>query len=144
MNKATAHGLRVIFVAAAAALVACSGEDDEAFTDCAIGELTGTWRTRYTETDGTCGPISDETTVFDPNSEPSPGCTVTANNISADKCRAEFAFTCPTTDNQGTQSWTQVIDQTGSGTLEGTATVQLNHPSIVGCRSTYDLTISRL
>lgn len=51
--------MRAILILAISVLAACSSADD-VFTDCHIGELTGTWRTHYSETDGDCGPISDE------------------------------------------------------------------------------------
>lgn len=125
------------------AIAACGAEDDK-FTDCHIGELTGTWRTHYTETDGNCGPISDETGIFDPNAPLPAGCTSQGSSVSANKCRGDIAVTCPTTDNNGTQAWVIVVTQTGPGSLKGTGTVQLNHATLGNCRSTYSMTLTKL
>lgn len=123
----------------------CSADDDK-FTDCHLGDGTvvGTWRTHYQETDGTCGPIPDETNIFDPNAAPQPGCTQSQAQVSADKCRVDLAWSCPTTDGNGTQSWVVVLTQTGPGTLKGTGTVQANHTSLGTCRSTYAMTLTKI
>jgi hypothetical protein len=130
--------------AAALVAVACGGDDDESFRDCGLGQLRGTWRIRYTETDGNCGPISDETAVFDPDAPLPAGCTRQAQSVSADKCRMDLAWTCPTTDGAGKQAWVMVMLQRSHTRLEGTATVQLDHPSLGSCRSTYSLAITKL
>lgn len=130
----------------AAAMLACGSSDgsgEEPYT-CAIGELVGTWRWHYDETDGTCGQIPDETGIFDPNAEPAPGCTIASSSVSDDKCRSDTAFTCPTTDNLGDQSWVMVVHHSGAGLLTGTATVQINHSTLGTCRSTYDVTVTEL
>lgn len=134
-----------LFVLTALNVSAC-GSDDDKFTDCHFGDgsLGGTWRTHYVETDGNCGPISDETSVLDTNTPPQPGCTQTTNTISSDKCRADLAWSCPTTDGNGTQSWVVVLTQTGPETIKGTGTVQLNHPTAGTCRSTYAMTLTKL
>lgn len=125
-------------LALAVLLAACGGEED--FTECSIGQLTGTWRLHYREVNGNCGAIADETIMM---SAAEPTGTLTGAQISPDRCRMDIAFTAPTTDGQGTQTWTMVFHQTGPGQLEGTGTVQLNH-YMGTCRSTYDLTMSRL
>jgi hypothetical protein len=120
-------------------LVACGSDS---FT-CTIGELAGgTWRLAYVETNGTCGPIPDETYN---TSTPGGGqdCSIAARTISADKCHLETAFTCLTTDGAGIYSWTIVLDQTAPDRLEGTGTVQLQHPAGT-CRGTYDLNMRKL
>jgi hypothetical protein len=124
--------------------VACGGGDneDEDFT-CALGELAGTWRLHYVETDGTCGPIEDQSGIFNPG-EPAPGCTLDSRIISADKCRLDTAFTCPLADGLAFQGWTIVLTQVASGRLSGTGTAELNHPSAGSCRSTYDIMVTRL
>ncbi len=113
------------------------------FTDCKLGQLTGTWRLSYSQTNGNCGPIADETV----NTSAPPGggasCTIAARSISADKCHFEADFTCPTTDNAGTQHWVIVMDQVASNLIDGTGTVQLQHP-LGTCRSTYDLSMRQL
>lgn len=133
-----------MFVALAVAVIGCSSAEsdkDSSFT-CAMGSLTGTWRTHYTETNGDCGPIPDETNVFNPGKF-DPACTVRTNKFSADKCRWDADWSCPTTDKQGTQAWVMVTRQTGSDKLESSATVTLSHPTGV-CRSTYTMSTTRL
>jgi hypothetical protein len=126
-------------------LAGCGGDDNPApFSDCHIGELSGTWRTHYAETNGNCGAIADETGIFNPNAPPPAGVTIDAKQISSDKCRGDLAFTIATTDGQGSQSWVMVIHQTSATELQGTATLQLNHPTLGNCRSTYDVTVTQL
>ena len=134
-----------IAILLAVALAACGGSDSGEGSDftCAIGELTGAWRLSYVELDGSCGPIPDETFIAPPGGAGDPACVVDYNSISADKCQLETDVTCPTLDNLGTQTWVWSIRQTGSGLLEGSATLQLNHTSGI-CRGTYDMTMSQL
>ena len=120
----------------------CKRDD---FSDCNLGSITGTWRTHYDETNGNCGAIPDETNISTSTTMPSDSaCTVTTNVLSDDKCHLDRQFECPTTDGLGTQSWTSAITQTAAGRIEGSATVQLQHPSIGTCRSTYNVTITQL
>jgi hypothetical protein len=137
-----------VFALVAAAAAGCSGAD-EPFRACSMGSLTGTWRISYRETNGDCGPIPDETVNIAAASSGSTsssggGCRTLAYGISADKCRVEQSFTCPSNDNRGTQSWTIVIQQTGPTSVSGTATVQLTHSTLGACRSTYAMTWTRL
>jgi hypothetical protein len=123
----------------------CASDDGNSeFNDCAMGDLTGTWRAHYDEVNGNCGPIADETALFDPDADPGPGCIVNNSIISDDKCRADMDFSCPTTDDRGTQDWVMVMRHVGPGRLSGTATVQVNHPAVGTCRSTYNVTITQL
>jgi hypothetical protein len=130
-----------LFVFIAACGCSSAGDQEDSFT-CTIGSLTGTWRTHYEETNGNCGPIPDETNVFKPG-PPDPACTVRTDKVSADRCRYDSDWTCPTTDKNGTQQWTVVMRQTAAGRLEGTGTVQLNHATGT-CRSTYNMTVTKL
>jgi hypothetical protein len=134
----------LIMAVASVITAGCGAADDEPFTDCAIGELTGTWRIHYDETDGNCGPMPDETGIFDPSSEMPAECSVQAKAISADKCRADLSWTCPTTDGKGTQKWVMVVRQRAATKLTGTATVQLDHSSLGSCRSSYAVTATQL
>jgi hypothetical protein len=120
---------------------ACGSSDDDNFT-CVLGELTGTWRVHYDETNGSCGPLEDETGIF--GLEVPPGCDVQSRSISDDKCGADMAWACPTTDDLGTQQWVMVVEHTKQDRLSGTGTMQLVHPSLGTCRSTYAITITRL
>jgi hypothetical protein len=132
-------------LACSALTAACGASDEEdSFTDCALGELTGTWRFRYAETDGNCGPLPDETAVFDPSAPLPAGCTRHSTAVAANKCRMDLAWECPTTDRAGTQAWVLVVHQKSHTKLEGTATVQVVHPTLGTCRSTYALTITKL
>jgi len=122
-----------------AGAIGCDGGD--AFEDCAIDALTGAWRLSYTETDGTCGPIQDETFILGGTGDGA--CTEHANTISDDRCEQTLDFTCPTTDGAGTQRWVMVLEQVGEEHIAGTGTVQLDHPEGT-CRSTYDLDLQAL
>jgi len=126
-------------------VAACSSESSTTFTDCKIGELTGTWRVTYTETDGTCGPLPSETASFNPGKQDpaAANCTFRTNTISADKCRADQDWTCPTTSGRGTSRWTGVTTHSTTNTLSSTLTLQLTDPSIT-CRSTYTVIWTRL
>ena len=73
----------VLLIVVSLGAVACGGDP---FT-CAIGSLTGTWRTHYVQTDGTCGAIPDETTIL--GGSGSGGATYTQQQISADHCRED-------------------------------------------------------
>jgi hypothetical protein len=121
----------------ALAVIGCGG--DEPFT-CALGNLTGTWRVHYVETDGNCGPVPDATVMMDSES----GCTVESQQVSADKCRKDSTVTCPTTDGLGTTTNVTVLTQVAADRIEGTTTVQLDHWTLGSCRSTYDVTVTRL
>lgn len=125
---------------------ACGSSDDEPPLVCHLGELTGTWRTTYEERDGTCGPLPAETVSLSP-SDPgggTGGCKYATDAISADKCRYDFDYTCPTTDGKGTQRWTGVTRQVEEGKLTGDTSVQLVHPELGTCRSTYTVTLAKL
>jgi hypothetical protein len=130
--------MKLILAATVAVLASCGGEDFE----CAIGELTGTWRFSYDEQNGNCGPIADETAVFDPGAPT--GCDENYSEVSADSCRLDLDFECPLADGQGSQQWVMVVEQTADDRLDGTATVQVSHPTIGTCRSTYDIVAQRL
>jgi hypothetical protein len=137
-----------VFALVAPAVVGCSGAD-EPFRDCNMDSLSGTWRVSYRQTNGDCGPISDETVNISAASSGSSsssggGCRTLAYGISPNKCRVEQSFTCPTNDNRGTQSWTMVSQQTSPTSVSGTATVQLTHSTLGSCRSTYAMTWTRL
>src|SRR5688572_29357667 len=93
-----------LVLAGAILFAACGGSTEDGFNNCALGELTGSWHFQYTEIDGTCGQIGDDTGVPDPEGSVLPTeCTYSANDISADQCRWDLSWTCPTGDNAGTQ-----------------------------------------
>jgi hypothetical protein len=117
--------------------------NDENF-DCAVGKLSDTWSFHYDETSGTCGPISDETGVFEPGTPSAPGCKIASQMVASDKCKVDTTFTCPTADGQAVQNWTLTLNQVGEDRLTGTGTVQVNHPTLGNCRSTYSITVTRL
>ena len=121
---------------AACVLVACSSTEGSETFACSLGSLEGTWRIHYEETDGNCGEIADETVVQGATDPGADSCTYAASTVSADKCRWDTDFTCPTTDQRGTQRWTGVMTQTGEEELSGSMTVQLKHP-MGTCRGTY-------
>lgn len=127
-------------------LVGCSSSGAEPFYGpCTIGELTGTWRVHYTETDGTCGKLADETMVMSAASKTpqTSQCTYAASQVSQDKCRIDMDFTCPLTGIPGTQHWAGLYKQTGDGLLQGTFTAQASSPTAGTCRSTYSITMQR-
>jgi hypothetical protein len=128
-------------IAVSAACVVDGAEEKDELT-CALGELTGTWRIQYQEVNGDCGAIPDETSVFDPGT--GSGCTRDTRTISADKCRLDTSFSCPTADRLGTSAWGLVVRQTSETRLDGTGTVQVSHSTLGTCRSTYTITVTRL
>ncbi len=121
----------------AATLVACSSEADT-FTDCKLGQLTGTWHVSYTERDGNCGRIADETVTLSPATaaEAQSKCTYATNTVSSDRCRADQDFTCPLTGAQGSQRWVGTLRHVTERSLSGRYTVQVTGD--VTCRSTYE------
>lgn len=131
--------MRHALAAASLLLVACSS-DDEPFKDCALGELTGTWRVTYDETNGSCGRLSDETVVLKPG-EASSACKYDSQAISADKCRIDLDFTCPLAP-QGSQRWIGALRHVAADRIEGSMTLQGTDGRLV-CRSTYDVTWTR-
>lgn len=113
---------------------------------CALGELTGVWRVTYKEESGDCGPIPDGTVNFSSsNNGASNGCVYAAQEISQDKCRFEFDFTCPLPDDQGKGQlrWVGVTRHTAAGELVGDLTITDDHPTL-GCVSTYTVRYRRL
>ncbi len=135
----------VTLIIAIVGLAGCSSSNhgDENFT-CAFGELSGTWRVHYEETNGNCGAIADETVVLGTAPDPAAAsCTRAADVISQDKCRADEDFTCPTADSRGTQHWIGTLHHTASDRVSGSLTVQVNHPAFGLCRSTYDVIWTR-
>lgn len=129
-------------------VVACSSSssDAEPFTDCAIGELTGTWRVHYTRQDGDCPPkIPDETVVIDSpaNKQAASKCTFHANNVAADKCSMEQDFTCPAANGPGSLRWTGKTTQTSAGSMRGTMSLTIMIPEGT-CRSTYTIDWTKL
>lgn len=126
-------------------LVACSSESDDAApaVTCSIGELRGTWRVSYVETDGNCGQIPDEMAVFSENSQGAPSsCQVDVFDVAADKCRVDMNFTCPLNGVSGSQQWAGVLKQTADDKIEGTMTAQVDGAT-ADCRSTYAVTWTR-
>jgi hypothetical protein len=140
----------IAVLAAALTLIACGGSSssdsssNSALT-CGLGtgSLTGTWRTHYTQTDGNCGAIPDETNMMGSSSMP-PGCTLAARNVSADNCHLSIDFTCPTSDNLGTQHWVVAYSQVSATEILATGTVQVSHATLGTCRSTYNVDITKL
>jgi len=51
---------------------------------------------------------------------------------------------CATADDLGLQKWTWGLTQTAADQLEGSGTALVDHTTDGNCRSTYDLTITRL
>jgi len=131
---------RIIGLLLLVVLFGCGGQGED-FSDCSIGRLTGTWHMQYVEASGTCGPIADETVMM--GATDTSGSVLHGALISPDRCQMDAAFTSPTLDGLGTQTWTMVVYQVGLERLEGIATVQIVHPMGV-CRSTYDIVLVRL
>jgi hypothetical protein len=129
----------------AIALAACSDDDDAPAFQCRMGELTGTWRVSYRETNGSCGPVSEETVVLESqtNQGAAAACTYGANKPSPDKCTLSLDYTCPLNGVQGTQQWIGQLRQTAANRLEGSFSVQVQGSPGV-CRSTYDVTWTQL
>lgn len=115
----------------------CGGSDFE----CAIGELTGSWRLHYEETDGTCGAIADETALFDPAGALPGNCVTNADNLSADRCEYDLDYTC--TEPTFTQRWVSHFEQIDEDFMRATATLTFTDAA-GSCRSTYDVTITKL
>lgn len=135
----------VVVVVGLAGLVACSGADDPPFTNCRLGQLSGTWRASYVETGGTCGAIADETVVLSAGlvAEAQSTCTYAANQISQDRCRIDQDFTCPLANAAGSQRWSGVTRQIAAGAMRGEMTVQVNG-SRGSCRSSYVVSWTQL
>lgn len=124
-------------------LLGCSSSTDGDGFKCAIGDLTGTWRVTYAETNGSCGRINDETVVFTPSKAGAgaAACTTAAADVAADKCSVQQDFTCPLSGVAGTQHWVGVVRQTGEGTLGGSLTLSVT--GSLACRSTYDVRFTK-
>jgi hypothetical protein len=134
--------LACALVGCSVALTAACSDDSEPFDDCSLGELSGIWRSSYTETNGTCGPIADETVVA--GQPGGAGCTVTYEAFSEDRCRMERAFACDIIEPiEATTSWTVVMNQVGPSQLSGSGTVQVNS-QVIACRSSYLIQVTRL
>lgn len=112
--------MRIVMMIGLLALASCGGGSD--FT-CSVGSLTGTWRFKYQETNGTCGALQDETIILGTTTAPS-GCTTSADLVSADHCRLDTSFTCPiiSATVTGTQTWTETFSQVSAGELSGSGT----------------------
>ncbi len=127
-------------------LAACSGSDDAATPFvCKLGELQGTWRIVYTESDGSCGKVPDEVAILGASSADGgtdDGCTYRVNEIAADKCSGDLDFTCPTSNKTGTQHWIGTTKQTSETTLSGTMSLQVELGGNT-CRSTYAVAWTR-
>jgi hypothetical protein len=119
------------------ALLAGCGADS---FECELGALDGAWRIHYEEQDGTCGALPDEVTTLMPG--PTPGCTATVNETSADRCAADRAFACPI--DGGDITWSIHYDQTDADLVVGTGTLTIALDTGAACRSTYEITLERL
>jgi hypothetical protein len=121
-----------------------SSNSSEPFTACTIGELRGTWRVTYAETDGTCGKVPSETVVLMPgNTKAASACTFATDRISPDRCRLDLDFTCPlTAPTSGSQHWVGALRQTSPTNLSGSMTLQVTTGAVT-CRSTYDIDYSQ-
>jgi len=125
------------------ALVSCSDGDEEPPFACGLGELQGTWRVTYQEQgDGTCGPVSDLTLNF--SSPDEGGCVYAMREISRDKCRLDFDFTCTFPDGKGKIRSVGVTRQPAVDELVGDLTIEAEHPELDYCRSTYKVTYRKL
>ena len=122
---------------------ACSSstDGDAPSFQCALGELRGTWRLSYRETNGNCGPIADETVVLTGESSTPAACQQDAVLISEDKCRMDLDFTCPTA-NGGSQKWAGGTKQVAADKLIGDMTAEARIGT-ASCRSTYEITWTR-
>jgi hypothetical protein len=114
---------------------------EEQFEACAIGQLTGNWRFHYTQTQGNCGAIADQTGT-NPGAAPGDGCNVESSAISKDKCSVTQRFTCNLKDNLGTQAWVLTLRQVATDRIQGSGSLQINYPTGV-CRSAYAIEISQ-
>ena len=122
----------------AVVLAGCSSSDPAPFT-CAMGELRGTWRAVYMQTNGNCGKVADETIVLSASTAGEASqCTYAAQQVSADKCRIDLDYTCPLTGQPGTQRWVGAMHHAAAGTVTGSMTVSAAGSAT--CRSTYDVT----
>lgn len=141
--------MRSVLIAGLALFGCSSSHSTPPSVHCAQGELTGTWRLHYTEVDGTCGPIQDETVnltaVNTPGSPSSPSaCTTASDQVSSDKCVRETDFTCPPADGEaGTVHWTLSTKQVSDTEIQGTGTVEIRLGTRY-CRSTYNTDLVKL
>jgi hypothetical protein len=127
---------------AALALFGCSPADDtEPFTDCALGDLTGTWSREYTEVRGNCGAVPDERRIEHPD-EPADGCDLESSALATDKCQLDMKLACPTRDQLGTQSWSLVLRHVAVDEVKGTGNLAISYPTGT-CQSTYEIRITR-
>jgi len=143
MAECPFRALVAVLLAAVCSCTVVDG-DDEPFADCGIGTLSGSWRIQYAESGGECGAIPDETGVEAPTASPGAGCSVQSSTISEDNCELDRSFTCPTADGLGIGAWIVALRQVSDTRLEGTGTLQVNHSTLGACRSTYDITITKL
>lgn len=138
---------RVFAFAALAMLAACSGTDEKPFTDCRIGELTGTWKQHLDEIDGTCGKASDVTVILNPiaasdGGVDQNGCSTPIRSVSADKCRIDMQIACANKD--GKSRFIYVLKHTAATQLTGSVQFE-NDDRVYGyCRSTYNVTWTQL
>jgi hypothetical protein len=138
-------GLRTLGIfALIASPLGCSSFDDT-FTDCNLGTVTGTWRIHYAETSGNCGPLADETVMYNGNVTPtSAECGAFSSTSSPDQCRMRGTSECPTADELGVQKWNWGLTQTAADQIEGSGTVQVSGTTDGDCESTYDVTITKM
>lgn len=122
---------------------ACSSSGDGGSTsfECQLGTgaLTGAWLVHFTEKNGNCGPIADSLNIVD--GDPDPSCTIKYKTYSADHCKVDQDFTCPTKDGLGTQRWVTALTQVAKDRVSGLATVTGQHPS-GNCESMYQVDIT--
>lgn len=114
--------------------------------ECRMGQLTGVWRIHYAEVNGDCGAIQDEQVALgsEATAKDAAKCVMHTNVIAPDKCSVEQDFTCPTSDKAGESRMIGKMRQTGEGSASGTYTLRVDHKTLGTCRSTYDVTWTKL
>lgn len=119
---------------------------------CFLGTMTGTWRSKYTQKDGNCGPIADQVDALGDDATPAPppkpgttlsnGCKVDAFTVSSDNCRVDFDLTCP--NGRGTIRTVGVHKQVSPTQVDTTEQFSAYDPAQGSCTGNYDIVQTKI
>ena len=146
----------LLIIAIPVVFAACGGDDGfDPETASSCERPDGVYTVRYDERTGNCGPISDEVVRLDPSTGETSGDEFQdCDNIyeRADNgCSAEVDSICDVYDpatgrflaTRTIVGTTSVVRADGSR-LEGTYEISISAGSGLSCRSTYDVTFTRM
>lgn len=107
------------------------------------GPRTGPYRSKLTQRDGNCGPISEM--VGNALEQPTaPGCTSSLPAPAPEACRVEINSTCPV-DAASTIQVTGVLTYAADGvSATGLVQLTLRRNGALYCTGTYDVSVARL